>query len=211
MFLDRGYTNTTVKTLSDQLNISTGNLTFHFPTKEHMLKVLVRMLCDFQWDMMLASTAGEGSAMDAVCMELVAMAAICEENEIVKDFYICAYTHPMTLEIIRKSDTARSKVVYGQYCPDWTQEDFIEAEILTSGIEFAMLMTTSDAVSLDTRISGVLDLIMTIYNVPDEIRQTAKEHTLKMDYHTLGRQIFTEFLRYIDGIDDESMEKYMDS
>ena len=31
------------------LNMSPGNLTFHYPTKEHLLAVLTDMLCHFQW------------------------------------------------------------------------------------------------------------------------------------------------------------------
>ena len=33
MFLEKGFTNTSVKMISDELGISTGNLTFHFPSK----------------------------------------------------------------------------------------------------------------------------------------------------------------------------------
>ena len=34
MFMERGFTETSAKAVSDKLDISTGNLTFHFPTKE---------------------------------------------------------------------------------------------------------------------------------------------------------------------------------
>ena len=44
MFLKNGYTDTTIKYISDSLGISTGNLTFHYPTKEHLLPLLVDML-----------------------------------------------------------------------------------------------------------------------------------------------------------------------
>lgn len=47
MFLAMGFTNTSVKSISDELNISPGNLTFHFPTKEHMLLELVKNLVNF--------------------------------------------------------------------------------------------------------------------------------------------------------------------
>ena len=50
MFLEKGYSKTSIKAISDEVNISAGNLTFHFPTKEHLLAVLVEMLCEFQWD-----------------------------------------------------------------------------------------------------------------------------------------------------------------
>ena len=61
LFLDNGFSNTSAKLLCDQLNISTGNLTFYFPTKEHLLAVLVEMLCDFQ--KVLAFKAARGGAV----------------------------------------------------------------------------------------------------------------------------------------------------
>ena len=52
LFLQNGYTATSAKSVCDELQMSKGNLTFHYPTKEHLLAVLVEMLCSFQWEMM---------------------------------------------------------------------------------------------------------------------------------------------------------------
>lgn len=43
-FLKDGYRKTTFRAMSQVMNMSTGNMTFHFPTKEHMLAGLVDML-----------------------------------------------------------------------------------------------------------------------------------------------------------------------
>ena len=48
-FLENGYSVTSPKAIADELQISTGNITYYFPTKEHLLAVIVEMLCDFQW------------------------------------------------------------------------------------------------------------------------------------------------------------------
>ena len=48
-FLEKGYSGTTVSAISKELEMSPGNLTFHFPTKEHLLAELVDLLCKFQW------------------------------------------------------------------------------------------------------------------------------------------------------------------
>ena len=40
MFLEKGFTNTSAKAISNELNISTGNLTFYFPTKNYMISAL---------------------------------------------------------------------------------------------------------------------------------------------------------------------------
>ncbi|MBQ8549420.1 MAG: TetR/AcrR family transcriptional regulator, partial [Lachnospiraceae bacterium] len=47
-FLERGYTDTYVTVVAKNLGISTGNLTFHYPTKEHILAEMMKELCAFQ-------------------------------------------------------------------------------------------------------------------------------------------------------------------
>ena len=47
MFLERGFSNTSVKAIAQELGISTGHITFYYPTKEHLLAILVEKLCDF--------------------------------------------------------------------------------------------------------------------------------------------------------------------
>ena len=207
MFLERGFSNTSVKAIADELGISTGHITFYYPTKEHLLAILVEKLCDFQWQMM-NQTVDEGkTSLMAICLELVAMAAICEENEIAKDFYLSAYTNPMCLEIIRRSDTRRAKEVFGEYCTGWNEEDFAEAETLVSGIEYATLMTTPASASLEVRIAGALNQIMTLYNVPADVRKMKIDKVLAMDYASIGRRIFTEFTEYIDSENSQLPEE----
>lgn len=209
MFLEKGFTDTSVKSICEQLGISTGNLTFHYPTKEHLLAVLVEMLCDFQWRMMERTVDEGSSSLMALCLELPAMASICEENQIAKDFYLSAYTHPMTLEIIRRNDTLRSRSVYGGYCDQWQDAHFVEAENLASGIEYATLMTTEPIEDLDLRISGALGAILQIYNVPEEVRRKHIRKVLQMDYRALGRRVLQEFIEYVHEISEEDLEELL--
>lgn len=207
MFLERGYTETSLKAICDELDISTGNLTFYFPTKEHLLALLVKMLCRYQWEMMEhAADEGKTSLM-ALCLELTAMAASCEESEIAKDFYLSTYTHPMTLDIIRKNDIEKARQVFGkEYCSTWKDQNFREAELLVSGIEYATMMTTESSAPLDVRIAGAISAVMLIYNVPEEIRKMKIRKVLATDYRGLGRQILRGFIEYTEGLDEEDLE-----
>ena len=210
MFLRNGYSATSIKAIANALDMSTGHLTFYFPTKEHLLAELVEMLCDFQWTQVRQYTDDGESLLLAICLELISMASICEENEIVKDFYLSAYTHPMTLEIIRKNDATRAKLVFGEYCLDWTHERFTEAETLVSGIEYATLMTTGDSASLDMRISGALNNIMMIFQVPEDIRRKNIQRILAMDYTAIGRTVLQKFIVYIEETTEQAFEELLD-
>ncbi|MBQ2848600.1 MAG: TetR/AcrR family transcriptional regulator, partial [Clostridia bacterium] len=193
MFLEVGYSKTSPQMIAKELKVSTGNLTYYYPTKEHLLAVLTDLLCKYQWKMIKEEADGGISSLLALCFELMTMAAACEESEVAKDFFVSTYQSPKCLEIIHNNDTARAKEVFAEYCPDWTDEQFREAEILVAGIEHATLNAIDKTVPLETRISGALNAIMTIYNVPEEIRRIKIEKVLAMDYRSIGKRIFNEF------------------
>ena len=198
MFLENGYTPTTVKMICDELGISKGHFNFYFNAKEFVLAALVEMLCKFQWEMMKKEANDGISNLLAVCLELMSMAAACEEEEVAKDFFVSSYQSLKCLAIIQENDTARAKEVFAEFCTGWTDEQFREAEILVSGIEYSTLNATEDSVQLETRIEGALNAILTIYNVPEEIRRKKTEKVLAMDYRSIGKRIFKEFKEYVE-------------
>jgi len=209
MFLEKGYTKTSAKSICDELNISTGNLTFHFPTKEHLLSVLVELLCDFQWQIMEKETNEGKTSLMALCLEFTSIAAICEMDSLERDFYIAAYTHPMTLDIIRRNDAIKTKKVFSKYCKDWNEINYIEAETLVSGIEYATMKTTASSAPLDVRIAGALRAIMMIYNVPEEKYKEKIKKVLDMDYRGFSKNILQNFKKYIECIDEEIIENIL--
>lgn len=203
-FLEKGYSHTSISAIAKELDMSPGNLTFHFPTKEHLLAILVDMLCDYQWQIMREEANDGLSAVMAVCLELTTMASACEEDAIIKDFFLASYSSPMCLDIIRKNDARRAKEVFGAYCADWTDEQFTEAEILVSGIEFATLITAGDPVSLETRIAGALNSILEIFCVPEATRAENLKKVFAMDYRNLCKRVLAGFKEYVAKTNDQS-------
>jgi len=205
LFLEKGYTVTSPKMICDELDISTGNLTYYFPTKDHLLAVLVDMLCDFQWKMM-EKEADEGlSSIMAICLELATMAAACESDEVARDFFLSAYTSPMCLSIIRENDTHRAKSVFKEYCTDWTDEQFAEAELMASGIEYATLMNADNAVPLETRIVGALNVILGIYSIPEETRKMKITRVLGMDYRSIAARVLQGFRQFVADTNEQAL------
>lgn len=209
LFLEQGFSDTSVKQISDTLNISTGNLTFHYPTKEHLLAVLVKMLGDFQRETMEIALDEGSSPLMALCLELPAMAAICEENNVARDFYLSAYTHPMTLDIIRTNDQRKAKRLFADYCSHWQEWNYAEAETLVSGIEYTTLMNTPCSPELPIRIAGALKAILKIYGVPDAECEECIQTVMNMDYRSIGRRVLKEFTAYVRGISEEQLEQYL--
>lgn len=209
MFLEDGYSKTTIRSIAKELGISPGHLMFYFPTKDHLLAEVVDMLCDFQWKLIKRITDEGASQLMAICFELTTMAAACEESEIARDLYISSYTHPLTLEKIRKNDAARAHEIFGEYCAGWSDTQFLEAETLISGIEYSTLMVTESSSPLDVRISGALNALMIIYNVPEEVRKDKITKALSLDYRSMGKQILSEFIKYVNDTTESTYEKYV--
>ena len=204
-FINDGYTKTTVASMAKALNMSTGNMTFHFPTKEHMLAELVNMLCEYQWKLMEEEAKDGYSSITAICLELLTIASACEQDEVAKDFFLSAYRSEICMDLIRKSDQERAEEVFKEYCSDWTEEQFTEAEALVSGVEYATLLTTTESARLELRVEGALRTILTIYNVPQEIRDEKIQKVLSMDYRALGLDTLKKFRKYVDKATEQAL------
>lgn len=205
LFFEKGFSNTTAAEVCRKAGIGTGNLTFYFPTKEHILDVLVTMMCDHQWKLIEEATDEGKSSLLSYCLELASMASISEENLQMKDFFVSAYSQPMTLENIRANDVEKMRQVFGQFCPDWTEEQFIEAEAIVSGIEYATLMTTKHSASLPIRVEGALDAIMKVFNVPEEFRKMKVQKVLAMDYRAIGHRVLGDFRQYVSEVNEKAI------
>ena len=209
LFFENGFTKTTAAAVCKKANVGTGNLTSYFPTKDHILDVLVSEMCEFQWRMMEESTDEGQSSLLAYCFELTTMAAVAESNAPMRDFFLASYRSPITLDTIRRSDTEKLKKVFGPYCKDWTDQQFAEAENIISGIEYATLMTTDHSPDLPTRIAGSLDVIMTIFGVPEELRKTKVRKALAMDYMAVGKRVLKEFREFTRQEHEKAVEEML--
>lgn len=143
--------------------------------------------------------------ISALCFELTAMAAMCEDDEIARDLYISAYTNVKPLTIIRKIDAKRAKEVFKVFCDDWSDEMFAEAETMISGIEYATLMVTEDSVPLEVRIAGAMNNILNIYGVPEDRRKMKIEKALNLDYRKFGKEVLDDFKKYVLEITEQNI------
>lgn len=205
LFLEKGYTDTYVTTITNMLKISTGNLTFHFPTKEHILAELVKELNMFQQHIEEEAEPAEYSLPVAYLLELVVFASFCDENPNVRNLIEAAYTHPLSLEVIRSNDSQRVKRVFGEFCPEWTEAEFVQAENVVSGIEYAMYrMENTQTLSFEQRVTSSIDAIMKVFDVPKSVRRTIIAEVMSADYKDQGSRIFEEFSNHIENIFKEN-------
>lgn len=208
LFLTEGYSNTSVSKIARELGISLGNLTFHFPTKEHLLAELIEFLCEYHILVMEQEIEEGRTTLLAYLLELASMMAICEENKIAKDLYLSAYTHSLSLVLFRKFDTLKAKSIFSEYCPDWSEQDFAVAENIVSGIEYASLcIENAEDIPLEQRMISTLNTIMELYHVPPKQRMLEIEKICNINYRRIGRRFIEGFTKYVS----EECKKALDS
>ncbi len=207
LYLEKGFEDTSNKEICDILRISPGNLTFHYPQREHVLTEFVKELCDFQRRMIDVLAQEDKSPLLALCIEFATMAAAAEDNAAIRDIYISAYTHPMSLEVIRENDTKKTQQIFTEFNPDWTDEQFRVMETMYSGIEYAIFSSAGhNDLSLDMRVACGLDAALRLYNVPEALRNQKIEKIIAMDYRSMGKRILSDFKDYITAVNWQAVE-----
>ena len=210
MFLERGFTNTSARAIAAELGISTGNITFYFPSKEHLLMVLVEMLCDSQWSMLEQQADEEETALMAFCMETMTVAAACEQNEIARDLFLSVFQSELCRNFLRENHVARAERIFSEYCGDWTHQQFRIAEILVMGIQHAVIIPTDVEIPLSERIAAALNQILSIYGVPENNRAEKIRRILALDYNDIRQRVREASLRYVDQLNMASSDERED-
>ena len=211
MFLERGFTNTSTRAIAAELGISTGNITFYFPSKEHLLMVLVEMLCDSQWSMLEQQADEEETALMAFCMETMTVAVACEQNEIARDLFLSVFQSELCRNLLRENHVARAERIFSEYCGDWTHQQFRIAEILVMGIQHAVIIPTDVEIPLSERIASALNQILSIYGVPENNRAEKIRRILALDYNDIRQRVREGSLRYVDQLNMASSDKREDA
>ena len=210
MFLERGFTNTSARAIAAELGISTGNITFYFPSKEHLLMVLVEMLCDSQWSMLEQQADEEETALMAFCMETMTVAVACEQNEIARDLFLSVFQSELCRNLLRENHVARAERIFSEYCGDWTHQQFRIAEILVMGIQHAVIIPTDVEIPLSERIAAALNQILSIYGVPENNRAEKIRRILALDYNDIRQRVREGSLRYVDQLNMASSDERED-
>ena len=167
------------------------------------------MMIDYQWKEM-ENAADEGkSSLLAYCLELTTLVSITEEYPEMDDFVAAAYSHPMTLDLIRANDVEKIKQVFSEYTEGWSEEQYTEMEAIVSGIEYATIMKTEHSASVERRLEGALNSIMLLLGVPEEIRRKKIEKVFEMDYLSIGRKVYADFKSYVTETNENALDEIL--
>lgn len=200
LFLQNGYTRTSLKMIEQDSGVKVGNITYYFHSKEDLLKVLVEELMDYHAIMIDDIHEKKNDKLFAYAMEVTAQIALCESNRSAWDLYSSAYNLPQTYEVIKAWAAEKNYNLFRERLPEWTEHDFKEIEEVASGIELAALKSVCDRnFTLEKKISLFLNSLMILYQVPEAERKAVIEKVISLDYEQIAKEMFDKFVARLDG------------
>ncbi|MBO5364373.1 MAG: TetR/AcrR family transcriptional regulator [Clostridia bacterium] len=194
LFLQNGFSSTTLKMISADCGLLQGTIAYHFHTKEDMLYLLIQELMDFHSKLVATTEDETGDKLLAFATEVTAQISICEADSKAWDLYHAAYSLPGTLELIKDWTSRKNYRTFHERLPGWTERDFRIKENIASGIEFSALTSPCHADhTLEDKISSVLDSLFLLYKIPKEERERVIGKILELDYRNLGQELLGQF------------------
>lgn len=196
MFLNQGYTQTTLRELARESGVNIGSLMHLFENKENILCALVGLMLDGQF------SAAENLLTDLTDDKVLFWAAettlqlyMAESSEQLRDLYLTAYSLPKSADIIRRRIAEKLSEYFLPYNPDYQEKDFYETEIATGGIIRGFMSVPCDMYfTMDAKVSRYLETSFRVYRFPPEKTQEAIEFVSQFDFHQIAQNTLDSLL-----------------
>lgn len=205
LFLENGYSATTLKMISTDCGLRQGTIAYHFHTKEDMLYYLIQALTEFHGGIIDNTHKETKNALISYATEIAIQLALCETDRKAWDLYYAAYSQFRTFDFIKNWAAQEHYRLFSDRLPEWTETDFKEKEHIASGIELAAFSAPCDRFfTLEKKISLVLNSMMLLYNIKEQERKQTIEEILKFDCIKIGQEMFQKFIKKLDHTEEQN-------
>ncbi len=190
LFLEQGYKNTTITQITEETGISRGSFQNFFPTKDAVLLELVKTMFGGQFGAAKSIVGDNLQPVYIYAVETAIQLTLTELNESLREIYIEAYTVPYIAEYIFLQTTAELKQIFGGNFPGYTECDFYEMEIGTSGLMRNYMVKKCDIhFPLEHKVNRFLSAAMRVYNVSEEDREKVLAFVAALDLKTISTEV----------------------
>ncbi len=199
LFLEQGYSRTSVSRIVEEAGVARGSYLNLFPTKDRILFELVETMFDGQFGAAKSIAGGAFPPVYIYAVETAIQLTLTELNENLREIYIEAYTQPDTAEFIYLHTTAELKKIFGASFPDYTDSDFYEMEIGTSGLMRNYMARKCDIhFPLDHKINRFLTAAMRVYRVPEEEQERVLGFVAGLDMESIATEVMHKLFTILE-------------
>lgn len=190
LFIEKGYTNTTMAEILKNAGVSAGSFHSIFRTKDGILMDLTRFMFSNQFGTAEFILGENPDPVTLYALETAIQLAISELNENLRDIYVEAYTYPETLAYINEMTARELPKVFGRYLPDSSEADFYEMELGTGGMMRSFMARKCDVYfTLDRKIERFLTMVFLVMGIPEEKRKAVIGTILGMDICAIANNV----------------------
>ena len=200
LFLEKGYTETTLRELSTISGVNYGSLTFVFRNKENILSELVGFVLDGQFE--FTEKLLDGKTDDKLLFyatETTLQLYMAESSEHIRELYSLAYSQQASSDIIYNKITTKLADIFKEQYPDYTQGEFYEKELASAGI-MRNYMTRPCGIyfTMDRKVKAFLENTFLLYEIPREKIKEAIKFVSQFDFKELASQVIDNMLSYLE-------------
>lgn len=199
LFLEQGYKETTVSQIVEAAGVARGSYQNFFHTKDGILMELVEVMFGGQFNAARSIAGANLPPLYVYAAETAIQLAITELNENLREIYIEAYSLPNTSEYIFRQTTQELKQIFSAYLPEYTDSDFYDLEIGSSGLMRSYMAQKCDFhFPLKRKIKCFLTASMRVFKVPEEEQKGALAFVEGLDLETIANSVMQRLFSLLE-------------
>jgi AcrR family transcriptional regulator len=178
LFLEKGYSKTTINEITHNAGITTGSLYHFFKSKDDILLHLTQEVFEMAAAMADALLGEEGAPWLRFALEIGIQLYFTFKYKAVAELYLAAHESADIARMIAQSARDRNQKLFQSICPEFTPDDYHATAIATKGIFHSFVQEAvhnQPDISLPSMFRSI-EMMLTLYQIPKtEIKNAIKE------------------------------------
>ena len=199
LFLEKGYTKTTVAEIVQKADVSNSSFQNIFRAKDGVLTELVEFMFGNQFDMARSVASAELPPVYVYAVETAIQLTLTELNENLREIYIEAYSHSEAAEYIFRHTTKELYAIFGSYQPELTEHDFYTLELGSAGMMRGyMAQPCSEDFPLEEKLRAFLALSLRGYCVSPEEIEKVLAFIASLDIRAVAQRVMQQLFHALE-------------
>lgn len=202
LFLEKGYTQSSIREISERAGVNISSMNQHFGTKENILCELVEYVLQGQFaatDMLLKGITDDKILNYAA--ETTLQLHMAESSEHIRDLYAAAYSMPKSSAIIQQMITEKLEVIFADILPDLDTKEFYKLEIASGGIMRGFMTIPCNMwFTMDQKVASFIETTFRVYCVPQEKIQETIGFVSRFDFTQIALQTINAMLEKLSNM-----------
>ena len=175
---------------------SQGNI---LHAKDGVLIEFVQFMFGNQFNIARKVTGHELPPVYVYALETSLQLTLTELNESLREVYLEAYRQPQSADYIYRHTASELYQIFGSYLPSYSECDFYEQDIGSSGIMRAYMERPCDLYfTLEKKLSRFLTMSMRAYCVPPDEQQQVLAFIETLDIRGISERVMQELFRKLE-------------